>query len=119
MREGHPMLWSLADARPDGLLSVEYPYFETDGVAFGGTGTYVETSEELGFGWTVEFNHGLSEIMNALINEGMMISGFDEHDSVPWVALADQMESIGGGEFRLTNQPERLPHTYTLQALKL
>jgi SAM-dependent methyltransferase len=119
MREGHPMLWSLADARPDGLLSVEYPYFETEGVAFGGTGTYVETSEELGFGWTVEFNHGLSEIMNALINEGMMISGFDEHDSVPWVALADQMESIGGGEFRLTNQPERLPHTYTLQALKL
>jgi SAM-dependent methyltransferase len=25
LREGHPMLWSLADKRPDGLLSVEYP----------------------------------------------------------------------------------------------
>ena len=119
MREGHPMLWALADARPDGLLSVEYPYFETDGVAFGGTGTYVETKEKLGFDWTVEFNHGLSEIMNALIDAGMVISGFDEHDSVPWVALADQMEPIGGGEFRLTDRPERLPHTYTLQARKL
>src|SRR5690242_19777198 len=29
MREGHPVLWSLSDPRPDGLLVVEYPYFET------------------------------------------------------------------------------------------
>jgi SAM-dependent methyltransferase len=31
MREYHPVLWSLSDPRPDGLLVVEYPYFETDG----------------------------------------------------------------------------------------
>src|SRR5450631_2850217 len=30
IREGHPMLWSLADARPDGLLVVDFPYFETE-----------------------------------------------------------------------------------------
>jgi len=41
------------------------------------------------------------------------------HDSVPWVALDGQMEPIGGGEFRLTDRPKRLPHTYTLQARKL
>ena len=29
------------------------------------------------------------------------------------------MEPIGGGEFRLTDRPKRLPHTYTLQARKL
>jgi hypothetical protein len=118
MREGHPMMWALADARPDGLLSVEYPYFETDGVAFGGTGTYVDTQEELGFVWTVEFNHALSEIMSALLDAGMEISGFVEHDSVPWVALEGQMEPIGGGEYPLADRPQRLPHTYTLQARK-
>src|ERR1039457_663922 len=32
MREGHPMLWTLADPRPDGLVVVEFPYFETGGV---------------------------------------------------------------------------------------
>ena len=26
MREGHPVLWSICDPRPDGLLVVEYPY---------------------------------------------------------------------------------------------
>jgi SAM-dependent methyltransferase len=43
IREGHPMLWSLAEPRPDGVLSVDVPYFEmvepqvwTDG------GTYVD-----------------------------------------------------------------------------
>ena len=31
LREGHPMLWTLRDPRPDGLLVIEYPYFETGG----------------------------------------------------------------------------------------
>ena len=31
IREGHPMLWALDDPRPDGLLAVEYPYFEREG----------------------------------------------------------------------------------------
>jgi hypothetical protein len=29
------------------------------------------------------------------------------------------MTRIGGGEFRLTDRPERLPHSYTLQARRL
>lgn len=29
MREGHPMMWTLSDPRPDGLVVVEYPYFES------------------------------------------------------------------------------------------
>ena len=30
LREAHPVLWSLEDARPDGLLAVEHPYFERE-----------------------------------------------------------------------------------------
>jgi hypothetical protein len=113
------MLWALADARPDGLLTVEYPYFEHEGVPFGGIGTYAETDEDLPFAWTIEFNHGLSEIMNALLDEGFSVIAFDEHDSVPWVALEGQMEPVGGGEYRLVDRPERLACSYTLQARKL
>ena len=39
-----------------------------------------------------------------------------EHDSVPWEALPGCMEAIEGGEYRLRDRPERLAHTYTLQA---
>ncbi len=43
MREGHPMLWTLAD-RSDGLLVVEHPYFETgEPLRWEGDETYVET----------------------------------------------------------------------------
>jgi SAM-dependent methyltransferase len=28
IREGHPMLWTMQDDRPDGLLVARYPYFE-------------------------------------------------------------------------------------------
>ncbi len=112
------MLCSLAEARPDGLLAVEYPYFETAGQALGGVGTYAETDQDLGFAWTIEFNHGLAEIMTALVDEGMTITSFEEHDSIPWVAFEGQMDPIGGGEYRLSDRPERLPHSYTLQARK-
>src|SRR5258706_4290521 len=48
MREGHPMLWSLSDAREDELLVVEFPYFEiAGGTAFSGTTTYVDHQGEV------------------------------------------------------------------------
>jgi len=120
IREGHPMLWSLCDPRPDGLITLEYPYFETAvGTHFVETSTYVEHAGELTSPATIEFNHGLGEIFTALMRVGMEITAFEEHDSVPWQALGDQMqEDPATGEFRLRSMPERLAATYTLQAVK-
>ena len=115
MREGHPVLWALDDRR-DGL-AIEYPYFETaEPLVWDEPGTYVETDVEFTQNVTHEWNHGLGEIVTALLDAGMAVTGLVEHDSVPWEALPGQMEDVGGGEWRLTDRPERLPHTYTLQA---
>jgi SAM-dependent methyltransferase len=119
IREGHPMLWALDDVRPDGLLAVEYPYFErAEPSVFDEGGTYVETEVVFTHNRTHEWNHGLGEIVTALMSAGMGLTGLVEHDSVPWDALPGQMERIGGGEWRLADRPWRLPHTYTLQAVK-
>jgi SAM-dependent methyltransferase len=119
IREGHPMLWALDDVRPDGLLAVEYPYFErAEPSVFDEGGTYVETEVVFTHNRTHEWNHGLGEIVTALMNAGMGLTGLVEHDSVPWDALPGQMEPVGGGEWRLADRPWRLPHTYTLQAVK-
>ena len=48
----------------------------------------------------------------------MRITELMEHDSVPWCALPGQMTEYRTAEWRLTDRPERLPHTYTLQAVK-
>jgi SAM-dependent methyltransferase len=116
MREGHPMLWTLDDPRPDGLAVVTYPYFETAGVRFSEAWTYVDHAEPLASPDIISFNHGLAEIFNALWAAGFEITGFDEHDTVPWPALGDAMHDVGGGEFRLIECPERLAASYTLQA---
>jgi SAM-dependent methyltransferase len=119
IREGHPMLWSLADARSDGLLVVDLPYFEQpEPIVWDEDGTYVETDTVFSKNVTHEWNHGLGEIVSALLANGMQLTRLEEHDSVPWEAFPGQMRDVGGGEWRIADRPERLAHTYTLQAVK-
>jgi SAM-dependent methyltransferase len=119
IREGHPMLWSLADPRSDGLLVVDLPYFEREEPSvFDDPGTYVETSATFHHNRTHEWNHGLGEIATALLDCGMELTMLVEHDTVPWEALPGQMRQVTEGEWQLIDRPWRLPHTYTLQAVK-
>ncbi len=120
IREAHPVLWSLELDRPDGLLVLEYPYFETtDPVILDDPGefgdTYVQTDQTFVTKTTHEWNHGLGEIVSALLAAGMQLTLLQEHDSVPWEAVKGMVDT-GGGEWRLADRPERLPHSYTLQA---
>jgi SAM-dependent methyltransferase len=115
IREGHPMLWAL-DASPDGI-TLNYPYFETEApLVWDEGGTYVETEVKFSHNTTHEWNHGLGEIVTALMDVGFEMTGLVEHDSAPWEALPGKMRLDSEGEWRLTERPERLPATYTLQA---
>jgi SAM-dependent methyltransferase len=119
IREGHPMLWSLDDAVGDRMV-VEYPYFERpEPMVFSDGGTYVETDVVLANEVTHEWNHGLGEIVSALLDAGLVIDGLEEHDSVPWEALPGQMVRDGTGEWRLTDRPWRLAASYTLRARRM
>jgi len=120
LREGHPVLWSLAYDRDDGLLVLEYPYFERPQPDMDEEpGTYVDTDVTFTANRAYQWNHGLGEIVTALLDQGMRLTMLVEHDSVPWDALGHgEMQRVGGGEYRLTDRPWRLPHTYTLQAVK-
>lgn len=119
LREGHPMLWTLQEERADNLLVVEYPYRELEEpMVFNDDGTYVQTEAKFRHNTTHVWNHGLGEIVTALLDAGMKLTMLTEHDSVPWDALPRQMEQVELGEWRLTDRPWRVPHTYTLQAVK-
>jgi SAM-dependent methyltransferase len=120
LREGHPVLWALADAREDGLLALEYPYFERpQPTAFDDAGTYAQKGLAFESSATLEWNHGLGETVTALMDAGMQLTMLEEHDSVPWDALPGQMERIANNEWRLIDRPWRLPHSYTLQAVRV
>jgi hypothetical protein len=119
MREGHPVLWSLCTPRPDGLVVVDYPYFETGrGTTFVETKTYVEHDGEVGSPKTIVFNHGLAEIISALLEAGLTLTAIEEHRSAPWDFLAGATVVDERGEYELRDRPERLAATYTLRAAK-
>jgi SAM-dependent methyltransferase len=118
VREGHPMLWALDDDAAT-RVNLRYSYFErAEPVVFESPSTYVETDTPIAHGRTYEWNHGLGEIITALLEVGLTLTGLTEHDSVPWDALPGHMERDDAGEWRLRDRPERLAASYTLTAVK-
>ncbi|MRH92052.1 methyltransferase [Nocardia sp. SYP-A9097] len=118
IREGHPMLWSIDETHLDSLV-IGYPYFETpEPTVFDNPGTYVETDRAITETVTYEWNHGLGEIVGAVLASGLTLTGLVEHRTAPWNALPGHMIHDEHGEWRLGYHPERLPLSYTLQARK-
>jgi 2-polyprenyl-3-methyl-5-hydroxy-6-metoxy-1,4-benzoquinol methylase len=134
IRDGHPVLLSTlamtvgaehVDRRqqawisgPDALTpALELPYFEQaeplvwdDEHSYGGTAKVTQPR-------SMEWNHGLGEIVTAVLDAGLELTSLTEHDSVPWDALPGLMaldEDVD--EYRLRDRPERLPASFTLTA---
>jgi SAM-dependent methyltransferase len=119
IREGHPMLWALDDTRTDGVVALGYSYFETaEPLVTEEGGTYVETETEFEHNVAHSWNHGLGELVTALLDNGLQITGLEEHESIPWDGLPGAMSLGEDNEYRLSDRPERLAASYTLQARK-
>jgi SAM-dependent methyltransferase len=118
LREYHPMTWAVDEGRTDALV-LGYPYFEQpEPVDFDSPGTYVETAMDFSHNQTRDWTHGLGEIVTAVLDAGLELTMLVEHDSAPNEALPGRMRREGDGEWRLIEHGERLPLTYTLQAIK-
>lgn len=119
LHEGHPMLWTLDDTRDDGVLAVRYPYFEQpEPDVFIEGGTYVSTDQTFEHNTTAFWNHGLGEIVTALLNEGLRLTMLVEHDTAEWNPLPGMTEKIAPKSYRLRSGAMQVPFTYTLQAVK-
>jgi SAM-dependent methyltransferase len=85
--DGHPVLLSLDYERDDHRLVISEPYFETNEPnEFEAPCTYVD-GPELTNRRTLEWNHGLGEIVTAVIDAGLRVEFVHEHREVPWQAL--------------------------------
>jgi len=136
IRDGHPVLNALTpvvvgrepadrDQQPwisgpgATALAIEFPYYEQrepmvwrDAVTYGGEGEVASPE-------SVEWNHGIGEIVTAVVDAGLRLTSLTEHDSAPWEAFEGLMAlDEATGEYRLRERPERLPATFTLTAVK-
>lgn len=127
--EGHPMLWALDSEREDQQLVTKFPYFEpptpTEWVE---EHTYVD-GPPLKNARSFDWNHGVGEIVTALIEAGLRIDFLHEHREVawqalPWMVRTDGDETAKGYSRRTAWQlpPEQrasCPLMYSLKATKL
>jgi SAM-dependent methyltransferase len=94
--ECHPMLFTLDPERADRTLVVKEPYFErAEPLVCVNDTTYVD-GPKLAVTETREWNHGVGEIVTALIDAGLALDFVHEHRAVPWQALP-WMEPVGPG----------------------
>ncbi|SKA88843.1 Methyltransferase domain-containing protein [Agreia bicolorata] len=118
IREGHPILWTMDERLADDL-HLRFPYFEqSDPLEWNDEASYVETDRPITATKTYEWNHGIGEIVTALLNAGLTLTMLVEHDSVPWRALPGQMLMRPDGEFALDERAGVAPLSYTIQAVK-
>lgn len=117
LREMHPMLGTLIT--DEERLLVDDSYFErSEPAVYDEGGTYVDTDHEFTATVTHQWSHSLGEVVSALFEAGLQLTGLVEHDSVPWRAMKGVMQSDDQGEWRLTDRPWRLAASYTLQAAR-
>jgi SAM-dependent methyltransferase len=117
IRDGHPALYMLSDPRPDGLIAVQFPYFESEGTRYREESTYEGDGTAVASPDMVFFNHGIAEMLDAIRAAGLELESFEEHESVPWNPLGDACERFGEvGEWRMRAGMPRIPMSFTLRA---
>ena len=114
LRDGHPMLMTIDQERTDSLLAVREPYFEADPLYSYYEQSYTDGGP-IGSPGHYEWNHGLGEIVQAVIDAGLTVTALREHRECEWQALGPMVEG-DDGKFRLPEAPERLPLMFTLEA---
>lgn len=117
VRDGHPMAHALDNERDDDSLKVEYPYFETQkGMRFEGDATYTD-GPRLANTVNYEWNHGLGEIVTALIDAGLRIEFLHEHRFAEYQHFPSLVRS-DDGRWRFPVDDDRVPLMFSVKARK-
>jgi SAM-dependent methyltransferase len=114
VRDAHPMLRTLFDDIDDDVLRVTLPYFEGNPFRWEAERTYTD-GPALALPVQYEWNHGLGEVVQAVIDAGLEVTALREHTECEWQALPHMVEG-DDGKFRLAEGRDRLPLMFTLEA---
>ena len=110
--EFHPAMWMF----DNDLQDVRYSYFKTDPIVEIDQGTYADKNTQNQYE-SITWNHGLAEVIQALLQEGLTLEVFQEFDYSPY-QLSDLMEEFEPGKFRYIHLGNKLPLVYALRMLK-
>ncbi|MBB2148770.1 class I SAM-dependent methyltransferase [Pedobacter gandavensis] len=110
--EFHPVVWMF----DDNFEKIAYNYLNSGAILETETGTYANKKAEITQEY-VMWNHGLGEVINALIKNNMEINSLDEFDYSPYNCLQHLLE-VEPGKYRIAHLENKIPMVYAVMATK-
>ena len=114
VRDAHPILSTLPDGVDDDVLRITLPYFEGPALRWSHDATYTD-GPAVASPENYEWNHGLGEIVQSVIDAGLRVTALREHTECEWKHLAHMVEGPDG-KYRLREGTDRVPLMFTLEA---
>ena len=112
MADFHPVVWMY----DNDFKEVFYSYFNIEPIIEEELGTYANKEASIS-NQTIGWNHPISEIVNALIENGLEINCFNEYDYSPYNCL-NEMEEFEPNKFRIKTFGNKIPLVYSIKATK-
>ncbi len=110
--EFHPVVWMF----DDDFSRVGYNYFNSEAIIeeLDGTCATKESNEKFD---SITWNHPISEVVNALLSNGLKIEILDEFDYSPYNCFrhTDEFEA---GKYRIEHIGNKIPMVYSIVARK-
>lgn len=110
--EFHPVVWMF----DDNFDKIGYRYFNSGAIVETESGTYADRTAEINQQY-VMWNHGLSEVINNLIKNGLEIKALDEFDYSPYNCFQHTIE-FSPKKFRIAHLDNKIPMVYSIVATK-
>ena len=110
--EFHPVVWMF----DEDFNKIAYRYFKSEPIIETETGTYADKKADLSQS-TITWNHGLSEVLNSLIRNGIEIVSLDEFDYSPYNCFNNAIE-FEENKFRIKHLNKKIPMVYSILCKK-
>lgn len=110
--EFHPVIWMF----DDDFQHVHYNYFNAEPIIETIEGTYADRNIKNSY-QSITWNHSLSEVIKALLSNGIQLIQFDEYDYSPYYCLK-HLEKIDESVYRLKHLQDRIPMVYSIVGRK-
>src|SRR5690554_1129611 len=106
--EFHPVVWMF----DNNFENIGYRYFNSGAIVETESGTYADKSANITQEY-VMWNHGLSEVINSLIQNGLEINSLDEFDYSPYNCFNKTIE-FAPKQFRIAHLDNKIPMVYSI-----
>ncbi len=110
--EFHPVVWMF----DDNFQNITYRYFNSGAIIESENGTYADKNADISQEY-VMWNHGLSEVLNSLIKNGLTINSFQEYDYSPYDCFDHTLE-FEPKKYRIKHLDNKIPMVFSLAASK-